>query len=178
MNYENKPLVVLKHNKIALVFLWVISISWTVVSVFGVIIPVLSVGDFNAAWIAHSRLNKNIELFFLALAWIPAAPFMFGWIKNAGTLFFYCDRVEVYPYLGWGKRIFLYEEIQVTVKNFRVVNIIRMDLPGWSQPWQRYKDEYLKGNVVAFPLRNIGDDHYTIAAQKALEILRQRVNNF
>lgn len=178
MENENKPLEVVKHSKIALMFLGVMTISWTVVSVFGVIIPVLSTGDFNAAWIAHSRLNKNVELFFLALAWIPAAPFVFGSIKNAGTLFFYRDRMEVAPYLGMGKRIFPYEEIQVIVKNSRVVNIIRKDLPGWSRPWQRYKAEYLKGNVVAFPLRNIGNDHYTITAQNALKILRQRAGNF
>lgn len=62
------------------------------------------------------------------------------------------------------------------VNGSRGVTISRNNLPGWSQPWQRYKAEYLEAGVVFFSQRNIGDDNYTINAQKALDILQQKVS--
>lgn len=168
---EERPLVVLKPSKIAFFSVVIFFICWTIVSVFGVIIPVLTTGDVNAVWIPHSRTNKNLELFLIALAWIPALPSLVPG-KNFGIFYFYSDRMEVVPFLGWKKRVFPYEEILVTIKGSRRVTISKRNLPNWTHPWQRYKAQYWQG--IGFGQRCPWDDVYEENVQKAVEILQKQ----
>jgi len=171
MEHKARLLLVLKPSKTVFFFSFIFLICWTVVSVFGVIIPVLSTGNFNAVWMAHLSTNKNMEIFLIVLAWIPLLPSGIP-LKNIGNFYFYDDRMEVVPFLGWKKRVFPYEEMLVTIMGTSRVTITQRNLPGWTQPWQRYKAEYWNG--MSFGQRYSRDDTYEMNVQNAVEILQQR----
>lgn len=170
-----EPLVVLMPNRIlffSVVLIFFVGV--TILSVFGVVLPVLLTGDFSSMWIFHKMNYKNIRLFTSSLVWIFVLPFGFS-LRNTGIFRFYKDFIEVEPYLGLKKIVFKYDEISVTVEGARRVTIVKRNLPELRHPWRRYAAKHWNG----LSLGQYGHGrNYVKNLQKALRILQQNAGEF
>ena len=97
------PLVVLKQNKKWLLFTFILLIILLFWSIFGAILPVLKTGDYNSVICYPGRTFQKILIFYACCIIFLCTPYSFiSLLRNAGTYFFYNDRVELHAY--WIKR--------------------------------------------------------------------------
>jgi hypothetical protein len=144
------PLVILRHSR-----KWGLSGIWLFVlvflySIFGVILPVMGTGDYNSAWPAGTgNLLKNVLLFYASCINLLSSPvFLVLILGKVGTYYFYDDRVELQTYWIKRKIIIPYNRMYI-IKRGMSINITSQNLPDRSHPFQRFKERYWNGLVIA-----------------------------
>ncbi len=186
---QETPLVILIGNRKAMsigIWILVLIIPW---SIFGIILPVLTTGDYNSVWPASTVSNvRNILMFYLAWIVLLFAPvFLVLTLGKAGTYYFYSDRAELRTYWIKRKLMIPYNRMHVIRRSGRIL-MTAQSLPSWSHPLLRFKEEYWNSLFFA----TIFDDP-KIAGMKAgltrtwenpedgpkvLEILKERAFSF
>lgn len=111
--------------------------------IFGVIIPVLMTGDFVSVWpVSDNRILYKAVLFFMACIYLFIFPFTFPSFRT-GNCYFYEDRMEVMPFIGFKKLVFYYNYMYVNVnKNYRIV-ISKREFSSWRNPFQKYNEQIM-----------------------------------
>jgi hypothetical protein len=111
------PLVILKKKRKTLLFGFLILIILIFYSIFGVILPVLKTGDYNSVY-CLGGIVKKILMFYAScfiLLWLPYL--IISLLRNAGTYFFYNDRVELNAYWIKRKAVIPYNRMRVIRKS-------------------------------------------------------------
>jgi hypothetical protein len=159
--------------------------------IFGVILPVLMTGDYNSAWPPNTgTYAKNFAIFYLSWISLPFLLFILVLgIRDAGTYYFYNDRVELHTYFIKRKIMIPYNRMHV-VRLSGAIIMTAQSLPGRSHPLQRFKERYW--NSMGFhPIFNFKDPKVAGMktglqgtwenpedGQKALQILKERAFSF
>ena len=169
------PLFVLRPKRTIYWAAFILMVMITLFSVFGVILPVLETGDYASVLPAsNKRIGRKICAFYMAWIWLLLLPSCLP-VFRTGICYFYQNRLEVDPFLGRTRRVFLYEEIIVTVRGNYRMSIWSRNLPTWSSPLQRIKAQYWKG--MGLGLRPHGHENPE-NVQKVLQILKDKAAVF
>jgi len=169
-----RPLAVLRPKR-AFCFIGLLIIVLLVpFFVFGVILPVLKTGDFASVWpVADKRIGYKAGLFFLGWFYLLLFPLNVPSLK-IGDCYFYEDRMEIKPFVGWEKITYLYSKTHINVhRNVRMV-ISEKLLPSWIHPIQRYKAQYWNGFAIGIISHGLKDPE---EVQKVLQILGEKASS-
>lgn len=169
-----KPIVILKPKRSLCIIGIFISVLLVPFFLFGVILPVIQTGDFASVWpVTDKRVGFKTILFLMGWLYLLLLPLTVTAFK-VGDCYFYEDRMEVIPFLGWNKVIYFYKGMFVNIHiNVRLVIFDRM-LPPWTHPIQRYKAQYWDGfalGIIPTGLNNPED------VQKVLQILLKKASS-
>lgn len=145
MNHSREdPLVILKPNRawcnfgignIDIVFLY---------AIFGLVIPVLTTGDYATMWISDDKgIVIRVAMFYIAL--IIVIPNCLFWLflifRTAGTYYFYNDRMELHAQWIRKKIRMPYREMYV-IRRINGMNITREKIPDGFHPLKHFKILY------------------------------------
>lgn len=170
-----KPLVILKRSRKKFMFGLVTLVIITMYCLFGIILPVLLTGDYNAMWLASDkRVGRNITLFYLSLLCLLLLPVFVPSFK-AGNIIFYNDRMEIKPFLGMKKKIIPYKKMHISFYMDGRMTITLQSIPSWVHPIRRYYIQYWDGLSIVLSSRCL--DNYA-DVPRALQILKENAFEF
>lgn len=136
----------------------IVSIALTTYATFGIVIPVISTGDFNAIWPAtDKRIVRKAMIFFCSIIWLGAIPAIIRCIISIGEFRFFNDRLEVSTFFFSRLRIYYYKDITVNQHGSYRVTIHQRNLPGWKHPLNQLKALYIDGTTFGLSPKNYGD---------------------
>lgn len=147
---DNELLVILKQNRKAVRYFFVILIIVYLFYIFCVTLPVLKTGEYAAVCIANDSLFKKVALFYTSwIMYLYVTPFLLITVRRFGNYYFYSDRLE-FESLFFGRVIIIpYNQLIVIKKQKRLfIKTTVENVFTWSNPLQHFKVEYWDRLVI------------------------------